>query len=64
MSSLFDHRGEIYGLVDPLDDIHDARNGILLDIGFHHPLEAGNIALLKVCDLLSSLSIPCNSRIQ
>jgi len=64
MSSLFDHRREMYGLVDPLDNIDDTRNGILLNSGFHLVFDAGDIAFLKVCDLLSFLSIPCNSSIQ
>ena len=62
MSNLFDHRHETYGLVD-LFDIDDTRNGILLNAAFHSPLDDGVIAFMMVCDLLSFLSIPCNSSI-
>lgn len=61
MSNLYDHRGETYGLEDSLDSINDVQNGILLNSSFHHPLDVGNIAFLKVCELLSFLSILCNS---
>lgn len=54
MSNLFNHRREAYDLVDPLEDINDARNGILLYNGFHRSLEAGKIAFLKVRDYCRS----------
>jgi len=63
MSSLFNHRREMYGLVEPLNDINDIRNGILLNVGFCRLFDLCEVAFLKVCDLLSFLSIPCNSSI-
>ncbi|KAI9568598.1 hypothetical protein HD554DRAFT_2191442 [Boletus coccyginus] len=47
MSSLFDHRREMHGPVDPLDGINDTRNGILLNNYLHIALDAGGIAFLK-----------------
>ncbi|KAI9449291.1 hypothetical protein HD554DRAFT_2290294 [Boletus coccyginus] len=46
MSSVFNHRREMYGLVDPLDGINDSRNGILLNAILHTALDAGDIAFL------------------
>jgi len=54
----------MYGLVDPLDNIDDIRNGILLSASIHRIFDAGDVAFLMVCDLLSFLSIPCNSSVQ
>ena len=64
MSNLFNHRHETYSLVDRLDDIDDTQNGILLHCALYRRLDKGHMAFLMVCDLLSFLSIPCNSRIQ
>ncbi|KAI9568219.1 hypothetical protein HD554DRAFT_2314329 [Boletus coccyginus] len=61
MSNLFDHRGEMYGPVDPLDDIDDPRNGILLFTGFHRTLDAGYIAFLKTPNFALTIDdIPCH----
>ena len=48
MSNLFNYRHEAYDLVDPLDDINDTRNGILLNVALHRSLDVGEIAFLKV----------------
>ncbi|KAI9457852.1 hypothetical protein HD554DRAFT_2197886 [Boletus coccyginus] len=61
MSNLFDHRGEMYGPVDPLDDIDDPRNGILLFTAFHGTLGAGYIAFLKTPNFALTVDdIPCH----
>ncbi|KAI9568616.1 hypothetical protein HD554DRAFT_2314212 [Boletus coccyginus] len=46
MSSLFDHRREMYGPMDPLDGINDPRNGILLNNMIHVSFDTGGIAFL------------------
>ncbi|KAG9310359.1 hypothetical protein JVU11DRAFT_9492 [Chiua virens] len=48
MSKLFDYRGQMYDPgMDPVVDISDARNGILLNDGFYRPLYRGEITFLK-----------------
>ncbi|KAI9568229.1 hypothetical protein HD554DRAFT_2261547 [Boletus coccyginus] len=47
MSSLFDYRHEMYDSMDPLNSIDDARNGLLLNVIFHRPLDLCQLAFLK-----------------
>ncbi|KAG9311577.1 hypothetical protein JVU11DRAFT_7785 [Chiua virens] len=48
MRNLSRYRGDMYGSgVGPLDSVNDTRNGLLLAISFHRPLDRGDIAFLK-----------------